>query len=364
MKRVILLMLIAIVATSAGQNKPKDIEQKSAVTGPAAKIWTIERANAWQKEYGWLRGCNFTPSTAINQLEMWQADTFDPKTIDRELGWAEDIGMNCMRVFLHHAAWEVDRDGLKDRMKQYLKIADKHGIKTMFVFFDDCWNPTYQTGKQPDPKPGIHNSGWLRDPGDLIFKDENLMPLLEKYVKDILTTFKDDKRIAIWDLYNEPGNNSLGNKSMPLLQKVFQWGWEVRPSQPLTAGVWGRQGDLSAFQLKSSDIITYHSYGNPERHQAKIDELKSIGRPMVCSEYMARRSNSLFSNIMPMLKAQNIGAINWGFVDGKTNTKYAWGEPIPDGSEPPLWFHEILHKDGTPYKQEEVDVIKSLTKGK
>ncbi len=296
---------------------------------------------------------------------MWQAETFDTTTIARELGWAAEIGMNAMRVYLHHVAWETDKEGFKKRMDQYLTIAHRNGIKTLFVFFDDCWNPTYQAGKQPDPKPGVHNSGWVRDPGDLLHQDTTLMVTLEAYVKDVLTTFSDDKRIALWDLYNEPGNSGYGNRSLPLLKKVFEWGWEVRPSQPLSVGVWSLPlSDLNAFQVENSDIITYHNYNGPEEHQAAIDTLKKYGRPLVCTEYMARRNNSLFQNIMPILKAQNIAAINWGLVAGKSNTKYAWDEPIADGSEPALWFHEIFRPDGTPYKQEEVDAIKSLTIGK
>lgn len=357
-KRIYLYLLAGVLIFIACQSKKTKTEEAE----PVSVKWTAGQAQAWSTGHGWLRGCNFNPSTAINQLETWQAETFDTATINRELGWAEDIGMNCMRVYLHHVAWETDKDGFKDRMNQYLTIADKHGIKTIFVFFDDCWNATYQAGKQPDPKPGVHNSGWVRDPGDLLFQDSTLINVLEAYVKDVLTTFKDDQRIVIWDLYNEPGNSGYGNKSMPLLQKVFQWGWEVRPSQPLSAGLWSLPlSDLSKFQVENSDIITYHNYEGPEKHQAAIDTLKRYGRPLVCTEYMARRNNSLFRNIMPMLKENNIGAINWGLVAGKSNTKYAWGEPIPDGSEPPLWFHEIFRPDGTPYKQEEVDLIKSLT---
>jgi len=324
--------------------------------------WGVEKAQLWGTETGWLRGSNFNPSTAINQLETWQAESFDTTTIDRELGWAQGIGMNVMRVYLHHLAWEIDKDGFKKRMDTYMNIANKHGIKTVFVFFDDCWNPTYQAGKQPDPKPGVHNSGWVRDPGDLLYSDTTLIKTLETYVKDVLTTFKDDKRIAIWDLYNEPGNSDYGNKSLPLLEKVFQWGREVNPSQPLSSGVWNLSlKELNKFQVENSDIITYHNYENPEKHQAAIDTLKKYNRPLVCTEYMARRNNSLFQNIMPLLKKNNIGAINWGLVSGKTNTKYAWDEPMTDGSEPKLWFHEIFNPDGTPYKQEEVNLIKSLT---
>jgi len=357
-KRTCLILLAGMMMLAACQNRKVNKDTAE----PVSRIWTQEQALNWQNEHGWLRGCDFIPSTAINQLEMWQAATFDSVTINRELGWAENIGMNCMRVYLHHLAWEMDKEGFKNRMNKYLNIADRHGIKTIFVFFDDCWNATYQTGKQPDPKPGIHNSGWVRDPGDLMFSDSTLVAELEDYVKDVLTTFKDDQRVALWDLYNEPGNSGYGSKSMPLLQHVFTWGWEVRPSQPLSAGVWNLSlSDLNRFQVEHSDIITYHNYEEPEKHQAAIDTLKRYDRPLVCTEYMARRNNSLFKNIMPLLKKENIGAINWGLVSGKTNTKYAWDTPIPDGSEPELWFHDIFRPDGTPYDQEEVNLIKSLT---
>lgn len=326
------------------------------------EVWTNEQAHAWYGQQGWLRGSNFLPSTAINQLEMWQAETFDTATINRELGWAEDIGMNAMRVYLHHVAWEADAEGFKKRIDKYLEIADRHGIRTVFVIFDDCWNPEYKAGKQPEPKQGVHNSGWVRDPGDLLHRDTTLFVLLENYTKDILTSFADDKRIVLWDLYNEPGNSGYRNKSMNLLSRVFRWGREVNPSQPLSAGVWDRMlGDLNKFQLQNSDVITYHCYSNDSIHRKALDSLKLYGKPLICTEYMARKHNSRFDNILPLLKEENIGAINWGLVSGKSNTIYAWDEPIPDGSEPALWFHDIFRKDGMPYKQEEVELIMELT---
>jgi len=325
-------------------------------------IWTKEKANGWYADKPWLRGCDFIPSTAINQLEMWQATSFDPTTIDKELGYAQSIGLNCMRVFLHHAAWQQDPDGFKQRVTEYLGIADKHGISTIFVFFDDCWNETYHTGPQPAPKPGIHNSGWLRDPGKRYYDEPKLVDTLETYVKDILTTFKHDKRILLWDLYNEPGNSNYGDKSLPLLKKAFIWGRTINPDQPLSAGVWSdRLTNLNHFQLHNSDVITYHNYEPTEAHQKCIDTLKPYGRPLICTEYMARLRNSTFYNIMPMLKKEKIAAINWGLVAGKTNTMYAWDTPMPDGKEPKVWFHDIFRPDGTPYDQKEVDFIKSLT---
>lgn len=352
--------VIAVLLTSC---------QKRDITGTttdgiraARNVWTKEQANQWYSKVGWLRGSNFIPSTAINQLEMWQAETFDTATINRELGWAEDIGFNSMRVYLHHLAWELDSTGFKDRVNQYLTIADKHNISTLFVLFDDCWNPTYQAGKQPNPKPGIHNSGWVRDPGDKIHQDTTLYTVLRRYTKSVLSHFANDKRIVLWDLYNEPGNSDYGNKSMPLLRKVFQWGREVNPSQPLSVGVWNKDlVDLNNYQLANSDITTYHNYMEPEIHKQWIDSLRTYGRPLICTEYMARTRNSYFNNIMPMLKEENIGAYNWGLVAGKTNTIYAWDTPMPDGKEPKVWFHDIFRKDGIPYDKSEVALIKKLT---
>jgi hypothetical protein len=267
-----------------------------------------------------------------------------------------------MRVFLHHVAWQQDPQGFKDRMNKYLSIADNHGIVTMFVFFDDCWNPTYHAGKQPAPKTGIHNSGWIRDPGQLYYDEPKLVDTLEQYVKDVMASFKDDKRILLWDLYNEPGNSGYGSKSLPLLQKIFTWGREINPSQPLSAGIWSKdlQG-FNTYQLANSDVITYHDYNPVDVHQHTIDTLRKYGRPLLCTEYMARTRNSTFATVMPMLKKNFVAAINWGLVEGKTNTKYAWDTPMPNGDDPKVWFHEIFRKDGTPYRSEETDLIKELT---
>ncbi len=331
----------------------------------ARPVWTKAIAGKWYESQGWLRGCDFIPSTAINQLEMWQAQTFDTATISRELGYAQSIGLNCMRVFLHHLAWQEDPEGFKNRVREYLKIANGKNIKTIFVFFDDCWNESYHAGTQPTPKPGIHNSGWLRDPGKLFYDDSSLVHVLESYVKDVLTTFKNDQRILLWDLYNEPGNSNYQNKSLILLSKVFQWSREINPSQPLSAGIWNKDlRDLNAFQLSESDVITYHNYEDEKSHLKVIDSLRKYDRPLICTEYMARLRGSTFFNIMPLLKKERVAAINWGLVSGKTNTKYAWDTPIPDGSEPKIWFHDIFRPDGTPYSQKEVEFISDLTGAK
>jgi hypothetical protein len=325
--------------------------------------WSTQKANTWYAKQGWLRGCNYQPATAINQLEMFQPETFDTATINKELGWAEGLGLNVMRVYLHHLLWTADKEGFKKRLDTYLRISSKHGIKTLFVIFDDCWNDTAWVGQQPAPKPGVHNSGWVRDPGTMLFRYPDTIKVLEAYVKDLLTSFKNDPRILMWDLYNEPGNSKQFNQSMPLLQKVFQWAREVDPSQPVTAGLWNENPNfaaLNSFQLQNSDVITYHNYSYIDDHQQAIDTLRKFGRPLICTEYMARRNASVFQTIMPMLKKEKVGAINWGFVSGKTNTIFAWDTPMPHAKEPPLWFHDIFRQDGSPFSKDEIRVIKTL----
>ena len=324
--------------------------------------WTPAKANAWYARLPWLVGCNFIPSNAVNELEMWQADTFDPLLIDKELGMAESLGMNIVRVFLHNLAWEQDKTGFIKRINTFLAIADKHHIKVMFVLFDSCWNDDPKLGKQPEPKPGVHNSGWLRSPGTQVLADTTTWGKLEDYVKGVVGTFAKDKRVLVWDMFNEPSNSGYMDKVVSLLQKSFVWARAAKPTQPLTAGWWHDHPMSNEFMFGNSDVITFHNYSTPENLEKQILELqKKYGRPVICTEYMARKHKSTFEGCLPVLKKYKVGAINWGLVKGKTNTIYAWDEPMPGGEEPKLWFHDIFRPDGTVFSQQEVDFIRHIT---
>jgi hypothetical protein len=346
---------------------------------PAGR-WSAEKANAWGREKPWLVGCNFTPSSAINQLEMWQSETFDTRTINRELGWAQDLGFTSVRVFLHHIAWQHDPEGFLRRMEQFLQIADKHGIGVMFVPLDACWDPYPSAGRQRMPARHVHNSGWVQCPGAEILRDPQRHDELEGYIKGVMTRFKDDRRVYVWDLFNEPDNtnkSSYDRKELPnkaemsllLIQKAFAWAREVGVAQPITSGVWvGNWGDpakLSAMervQLEQSDVISFHSYAKLDEVKTCVANLRRYGRPILCTEYMARPNGSRFDPILGYFKEQHVAAYNWGFVAGKTQTQYPWDSWTKSyNAPPPLWFHEILNRNGTPYIAEEVDYIKHVT---
>ncbi|MCU7551851.1 cellulase family glycosylhydrolase [Chitinophagaceae bacterium LB-8] len=371
----VLIVLISLFFFNCSTQKTSIVQQR--------EIWTSEQANNWYAKQGWLVGANFIPSNAINQLEMWQAETFDTATINRELAWAESIGMNTMRVFLHDLLHQQDSIGLYQRMDVFLQIAQRHGIKPLFVLFDSCWDPFPKPGKQREPKPHVHNSGWVQSPGQYALKDSTQYPRLEKYVKGVVSRFANDERILGWDIWNEPDNMTgpsyekveIPNKVeyvMPLLKKAFAWSRSVNPSQPLTSGIW--VGDWSThnvmkpiekLQIEESDIISFHNYDNAQEFEKRILLMKRYNKPIICTEYMARPNGSTFQGSLPVAKKYNVAMYNWGFVNGKTQTIYPWDSWTKTySSEPPVWFHDIFQKNGTAYRTEEVEVIRKLANNK
>jgi hypothetical protein len=347
----------------------------------AGEQWTKQKAAEWYAKQPWLVGANYIPSTAINQLEMWQAETYDPETIDRELGWAEDLGFNTMRVFLHDIPFRNDQEAFLKRIDHFLGLCEKHKIRPMLVLFDAVWDPYPRPGPQREPKPGVHNSGWVQSPGRAILENRHRHDELKGYVLGVIGRFRDDPRVLAWDIFNEPDNpnaSSYGKDEFPdkprraleLLRDAYDWARSVNPTQPITSGVWqgedwsdpAKMTPMWRFQLEASDIITYHDYNPLPQHKKRVEALKKYGRPILCTEYMARPRGSTFDPILGYLKEENIGAYNWGFVDGKSQTIYPWETwQQPATGEPDPWFHDIFRRDGTPYRKQEVDYIRRLT---
>jgi hypothetical protein len=352
-------------------------------------IWNAEKAIQWHKEKPRLLGANYLPVTAINQLEMFQKETFDTKTIDKEMALAKSIGMTTMRVFLHDLLWKSDPKGFKSRLSTFLDICAKHGIKPMLVFFDSCWDPFPKIGKQHEPVEGLHNSGWVQSPGADILKDETQWPQLEKYIKDVVKTFASDSRILAWDVWNEPDNTNGSSYSRwepmnkvaqveKLLPKLFNWARSQNPSQPLTSGVWlAWKGSwhkdsthtytkIEKIQIENSDIISFHSYQKPIDFERKCKELITHGRPIICTEYLARGENNTVITVLPIAVKYNIGMINWGFAEGKEQTKYPWDswDKSRYTKDPEPWHHLLFRSDYTPYIDKEIDYLKSISNKK
>lgn len=339
--------------------------------------WSADQAQRWYAQQGWLVGANYITSSAVNQLEMFQPATYDPRRIDGELRAARVMGFNTVRVFLHDQLWAQDRAGFQRRLAQFVTIAASRGIRPMFVFFDSCWDPFPKLGQQRPPWPGIHNSGWVQSPGAERLDDPAYLGVLRDYVVGVMTQFRNDNRVVAWDLWNEPDNpakqyvherKDKQDAVAALLPQVFAWARSAGASQPLTSGVWqgswgaGQRSAIAATQLDNSDVITFHSYGTPSEFEARIEELEPLGRPILCTEYLARTEGNTIEDILPIAKRHNVGAYNWGLVAGKTQTYLPWDSwDKPYTAPPKTWFHDLLQPDGRPYRPTEVKTIQTLT---
>jgi len=377
--QVALIRLVGCMAAASVVGLAVAVEPEKIDDAPGR--WTRERAGVWYEKQPWLVGGNFLPSSAINQLEMFQADSFDPERIDRELGYARALGFNSMRVFLHDLLWKQDRDGFLRRCDEFLTIADKHGIRVMFVLFDSCWHPAPRLGKQPAPLPHVHNSGWVQSPGVEVLKAPADHPHLREYVTGVVRHFANDRRVVVWDVWNEPDNFDGGAAQRPgleprnkpalvnaLLPQVFAWARDARPTQPLTSGVWRDSENIERLdackriQLAHSDVVSFHTYGDAASLERCLKNLAHYERPLLCTEFMARPNGSVFEPHLQQMKDAKTAAYCWGFINGKSQTIYPWDSWTKRyNGPPPVWFHDILNPDGSPFRQAEVDYIRRVT---
>lgn len=344
--------------------------------------WRAEEAKAWSAARPWPMGCNFTPSNAINQLEMWQAETFDLPLIDAELALAASVGMNAVRVYLHDLLWVQDSAGFLGRVDAFLAAAERHGIRTMLVLFDSCWHPEPALGAQPHPTPGVHNSGWVQSPGIPALRDPAQRGRLEAYVRGVVSHFASDPRVLAWDIWNEPDNGpevsqcdagELSAKAdlvLPLLRDAFDWAREMAPAQPLTSAIWlgdwsspERLSPLQQAQTSLSDVISFHNYGTAADFAKRIGWLRVFDRPLLCTEFMARPAGSTFEAILPVARAEGVGAFCWGLVRGKTQTHLPWASwknPNLAGLRD-KWFHDIFEIGGEAHDPQEVEFLRLLS---
>ncbi|WP_288426147.1 cellulase family glycosylhydrolase [uncultured Spirosoma sp.] len=330
---------------------------------PVSPRWTAERARDWYARQPWFCGFNYIPSNAINYTAMWDKTSFSPKLIQQELALAARTGFNCVRVVLQHAVYADDPAYFKRTFAQFLSICQQHGMRVMPTFFDDCvfgtvCNP--HLGPQPEPLAGWYAWAWSPSPGHTMVADPAYHAGLARYVTDILTTFRDDPRIFIWDLYNEPTNGGLGRTSLPLLRKVFAWARAVDPSQPVTVGHWERSNAALRQEISAnSDIVTFHCYDRLAGLTELVDDLKQANRPLLCTEWLNRSQQSTPETILPYFQRERIGCLHWGLVNGKTQTHLPWGHR-PGDPEPTVWQHDLYHADFTPYRPAELRLFNEL----
>ena len=347
--------------------------------------WSEKKAWEWYNSHPWIRGCNYMSADSVNRIDQWQGLHFKErlKTTEKELGVMRDLGFNSVRIILEFVVWEKEHDSFLERFEEYISLLDKYGISAMVVLANDCMPPKTELWKMPDigeqeydwgyhggrrhSQHGRHNS-----PAPHYYFDDPV--LTEKYfdmVKEIVTLYKDDPRILMWDLFNEPGNSNRSGITIEPLKRMVKEVRAINPSQPLTIAAWCRDANYEfsmpedIFAIENSDIITYHNYGTYEEHIRIIKYLKQFNRPLINTEWLARcTGNTVFDNF-PLFYLENIGCYNWGFVAGKYQTyepyeaHWQW---YNDDKNAPIdftkWFHDLYRPSLRPYDPRETELIK------
>ncbi|PLR38272.1 1,4-beta-xylanase [Chimaeribacter coloradensis] len=350
--------------------------------------WPAEQAREWYQQQRWGCGFNYLPRTAVNWLEMWQAESFDLLTIEQELRWASRYGYNQLRTNLPFTVWQADRNGLLNRIDRFLAVADACGFQVMLTLLDDCAFSGDEpvTGRQKAPRPGVHNSQAAGSPGRAKVLDPGIWPQIKAYVQDVIGCFGRDARVTVWDLYNEPGNGGifcgvnqyaeyddrLAIYALSLMIEVFRWARQAVPRQPLTVAAWhlpDRQACHQAFRhpidvaaLHLSDVVSYHAYVDTPGQVALLARLAAFQRPVLCTEWLARHVGSVMEEQLPLFRAQGVACYHWGLVQGKTQTWLPWPGIPPDDTPAGLWFHDVLTPDGQPFSEREMALVTRLNR--
>ena len=346
--------------------------------------WSKERAWEWYNARPWIRGCNFMGSDCANRIDQWQEYGWEEhyKTADRELALVAETGFNAIRIIMEFFVWKEQHDGYMDRLEQYIALAAKHGISCMIVFGNDCmppkeealsrlylgkqhWDLGYHGGRKVNQHGTFNGMGYhLMDEPELALQHYEM-------VREIVTKYKDDERILIWDVYNEPGNSKRESTSLPHFKKFVEIIRDIDPIQPITAAIWQNpwnldiQTEISQYALEISDIVSYHDYCSYELNINILKTLKKLGRPIINSEWLARCLNNNVKELFPLFYLEKVGCFNWGFVAGKYQTYEPWNniwdrfEKNPNiGWDFTKWFHDLYRPSLHPYDPHEINLIK------
>ena len=351
------------------------------------KRWREKQAWEWYNSRPWIRGCNYMSASCANRIDQWQGLHFDEylEETEKELSLMRDLGFNSVRLILEYVVWEKEHDEFLKRFERYIALLDKYGISCTIVLANDCMPPKTELWKMPDVGEqhydwGYHGGRKHSQHGrhncpapHYYFDDEALCEKYFEMVKEIVTIYKDDPRILMWDLFNEPGNSNREGITMPYLVRMFETVRKINPSQPLTVAAWWfdpkdfHTSELNQYALENSDIITYHNYSTYEEHIRVIKHLKSYNRPIINTEWLARcTGNTVFDNF-PLFYLENIGCYNWGFVAGKYQTyepyegHWQW---YNDDKNAPIdftkWFHDLYRPSHKPYDPKETELIRKF----
>lgn len=346
--------------------------------------WAKEQAWKWYNARPWIRGCNFMSSDCANRIDQWQEFGFEERfeTTKREIELAASIGYNSFRLILEFEVWDKEHDGFMKRLDRYLSYMYDHGITAMLVLSNDCtvpkslWKPavmgpqSYDIGYHGGRKASPHRSYEGYDERWHILDDPDIAKRYYEFVREIITTYAHDERVIIWNIMNEP-SNERGEKSLVHMEKFFEIAWTISPDQPLCADIWsGMRGARASTvieqrALELSDVISFHQYGSFDTMVSEIEQIKTLGRPALNTEWLHRIFGNNVDNMYPLFYLEKIGSYNWGFVAGKYQTYEPWEGIWMDieagrGKNYDLtkWQHDLFRPSMRPYDPKEIEIIK------
>jgi hypothetical protein len=328
--------------------------------------WSNEKAKKYMASLGVIKGVNYIPSYCVSYIEMWHH--FKEDVIYRELRYAKRFGFNSLRIFVAACQWESRREIIQEKLNTFLDWCKELGFTVMLTLQPNTYMlPNNDLHPEEDPfiinfKPGCHDGSWTYKGaqifdcnGKWIESKENIC----KFVCDIISSYGQDKRVTFWDLYNECHTSNI-----PLQELVFSCARSQNPIQPLTA-CWNA--------LDISDITTFHCYATPGvevldpdlpgihemSFSGEINRAKSTGRPILCTECLARTFKSEMTGFLPVYRKERIGFYIWGLCAGSAQYHFPWDWPI-GSPEPKRWFHCVMYPDGSFYDQTEYEMVQAF----
>ncbi|MBQ2987780.1 MAG: cellulase family glycosylhydrolase [Clostridia bacterium] len=354
--------------------------------------WSKEKAWEWYDSRPWLRGCNYMSADCANRVDQWQALGFEERfqTTETELALMQKTGFNTVRLIPEYVVWKEEHDGFMERFDRYLSLCAKYGISCMIVLANDCMPPKNELWKKPfigeqsvawgyhGGKKSAQHSSFAGVAPHFYFDDPEECERYFDMVREIVTTYRNDARVCIWDVYNEPGAGRRTEITPPILQRMFDTVRACEPSQPLTSAVWScehllRKSDSNPHKqiediiFANSDIISYHYYGEYNTHVRIIKRLKEEGRPIVNTEWLGRIFHNDVFSLFPLFYLEKIGCYNWGFVAGKYQTYEPWDATWSAYERGELedvdftkWFHDLYRPGHHPYDPKEIKLIREF----
>lgn len=295
-------------------------------------------------DYSSLRGANYVPSYARNDVQIWM--DYDAAVVDRELGYAERLKLNTVRVFLQVAVYEQDPQRFLDNFESFLSLCENHHIRMMPVIFDSCFGDFPDLGKYRD-------KDWMACPGQNRLGPEH-WPAMRKFVRDVVGEHKDDRRIVMWDVMNEPTCTSFYQKEEDK-QRIHTFVWQAldwvkaqKPSQPRTVGMMF-SSELPLVQDKV-DVLAFHNYRRDLREdiQGVRAIARKLGKPAIINEVV--RNDQPAPYAMPILYEEKIGWCFWELMLG--STQFSRGDNPIQG---------VIYPDGTCRDANEIAAIMNIS---